>query len=148
MEDVDYQRVTSDEVKKRDSAFKKSVGVAVFDCPPRKITEYKEENPRNYRKVVGRVKIGRRKADKCKRLYAVQKFGQSEKLCPEKADITVGNSVQKSKQEQTASCADGRLDVFKITFQRIRNHHCTAEEIQNSEPHSLTRNNKHGNNRY
>ena len=53
MEKVDYQRVTSDEVKKRDSAFKKSVGVAVFDRPPRKITEYKEENPMNYRKVVG-----------------------------------------------------------------------------------------------
>ena len=129
MEDVDYQRVTSDEVKKRDSAFKKSVGVAVFYCPPRKITEYKEENPRNYRKVVGRVKIGRRKADKCKCLYPVQKFGQTEKLNPEKADIAVGNSVQKRKQEQTANCADNRLDIFKITFQRICKHHCTAEEV-------------------
>ena len=53
MKKVDYQRVTSDEVKKRDSAFKKNVGVAVFDCPPRKITEYKEKYPRYYREVVG-----------------------------------------------------------------------------------------------
>ena len=116
MENVDYQRVTSDEVKKRDSAFKKTIGFTAFNYPPRKITEYKEENPSNYRKVVSRVKIGRRKADKCKCLYPVQKFGQSEKLCPEKADITVGNSVQKCKQEQTANCADNRLDFFKVFF--------------------------------
>ena len=53
MENVDYQRVTSDEVKKRDSAFKKTIGFTAFNYPPRKITEYKEKYPRYYREVVG-----------------------------------------------------------------------------------------------
>ena len=52
MKKVDYQRVASDEVKKWDSAFKKSVCVAVFDYSPRKITEYEQKNPRYYRKVI------------------------------------------------------------------------------------------------
>jgi len=53
MQKVDYQRVASDEVEKRDFTLEKSVCVAVFDYPPRKISRQKEKNPRNYRKIVG-----------------------------------------------------------------------------------------------
>ena len=53
MKNVNYQRVASDEIEKRDFTLKKSVCVAVFYYSPGKISRQKEKYPRNYRKIVG-----------------------------------------------------------------------------------------------
>ena len=100
VEQINQQRMSAQKVEEIHPLPENIFLAVLFYNSPKEISEDVDENPRDYREVVGRAKAAIRKADEGYIFELIEKVGQVEQLDIKKADRPLRNAVEHRKAEQ------------------------------------------------